>query len=241
MRALEHVFSKNPGEVMLVGGTALAGFYAGHRRSDDLDLFTRSEFDQRATLLAVRSLAEIGAELLDARQSAQYFHASARLDGHLFTIDVVLDPQLFEVGGFHVLEGGLHVASLDTLLCTKAATLVSRCSEKDLFDLLWIMAHVELTLPQLIERGRRVDSGLDEEALLISLNGARLSEDACGFGVAAEDTPRRVLQQVSELRGELLSSLSADLHKRPSPPLGKTVQKIRTWSKPTGRRKPEQG
>ena len=27
---------------MLVGGTALAGFYAGHRRSDDLDLFVGS-------------------------------------------------------------------------------------------------------------------------------------------------------------------------------------------------------
>ena len=222
---------------MLVGGTALAGFYAGHRRSDDLDLFTRSEFDQKATVLAVRSLGEAGAELVDTRQSAQFFHTSARLDGHLFTVDVVLDPQLFEIGAFHSLDGGLHVASLETLLCTKAATLVSRCSEKDLFDLLWILAHVEMTFVELIRCGRRIDSGLDEESLLVSLSGASLAEDACGFGVAPEDTSRKVFQQVSTLRDELLASLSAQLHQQPSSPLAETIRKIRTWSRTTGSRK----
>ena len=39
-RALTHVFAQGIDGAMLVGGTALAGYYAGHRRSDDLDLFT---------------------------------------------------------------------------------------------------------------------------------------------------------------------------------------------------------
>lgn len=38
-RGLSHVFAQGLSDTMLVGGTALAGFYAGHRRSDDLDLF----------------------------------------------------------------------------------------------------------------------------------------------------------------------------------------------------------
>ena len=48
---------------MLVGGTALAGFYAGHRRSDDLDLFTGSSAAFRQTVLAVRTLQSLGVEL----------------------------------------------------------------------------------------------------------------------------------------------------------------------------------
>ena len=46
---------------MLVGGTALAGYYAGHRRSDDLDLFVRDEAACRAAVLAVKSLVTLGA------------------------------------------------------------------------------------------------------------------------------------------------------------------------------------
>ena len=231
LRALEQLFASSLDQVMLVGGTALAGYYAGHRRSGDLDLFTRSDFDQRATILAVRALVEIGAEIFDSRQSGQYFHCSARLNGHLFTIDVVLDRQLFEVGSFHQLDSGVQLASFDTLLATKAATLVSRCSEKDLFDLLWILAQTEIELPELIERGRRIDSGLNEESLLISLNGAVLSEDACAFAIAPEDSPRRVLQQVTALRDELLASLSSMLHQRAPTPLGRTLRKIRKWSR----------
>ena len=41
-RALTHLSAQDLNGVMLVGGTALAGYYAGHRRSDDLDLFTEA-------------------------------------------------------------------------------------------------------------------------------------------------------------------------------------------------------
>ena len=47
-QALTHVFGQGVSGCMLVGGTALAGYYAGHRRSDDLDLFTEDAFSQRA-------------------------------------------------------------------------------------------------------------------------------------------------------------------------------------------------
>ena len=53
LRALQHVFAQGLSGCMLVGGTALAGFYAGHRRSDDLDLFTETGEDQSAAVLAV--------------------------------------------------------------------------------------------------------------------------------------------------------------------------------------------
>ncbi|MEW6751646.1 MAG: nucleotidyl transferase AbiEii/AbiGii toxin family protein [Candidatus Latescibacterota bacterium] len=60
-RALTRVFAQGISGCVLVGGTALAGYYAEHRRSDDLDLFTRDEPPFRAAVLAARSVAALGA------------------------------------------------------------------------------------------------------------------------------------------------------------------------------------
>ena len=62
--ALEHIFKQGISGSMLVGGTALAGYYAAHRRSDDIDIFTEGPHGQEAAVLAVESLAGKGALLL---------------------------------------------------------------------------------------------------------------------------------------------------------------------------------
>src|SRR3989339_1159256 len=84
-RALTHVFAQGIDGTMLVGGTALAGYYAGHRRSDDLELLTGHPLAQRATVLSVKSLAQIGCSLAHERGSAPFHHATRRLDGHDLT------------------------------------------------------------------------------------------------------------------------------------------------------------
>jgi hypothetical protein len=212
---------------MLVGGTALAGFYAGHRRSDDLDLFTATAEAQWAVRLAVKSLAEIGGVVDNERNSAQYFHADCELDAHAFTVDVVHDARLFEVGTGLVVDG-LTVASLDTLLMTKAATLVSRCSEKDLYDLIWILDHVEgLELPDLIDRGQRIDGGLSAESVLMVATGTKLSERSCGFCLAGGRSAAEVFSAVSAFKERLQETLSKHLHGQQIPPLGRLVRTLR--------------
>ena len=56
-RALTHVYAQRISGCMLAGGTAISGYYAGHRRSDDLELFAKDEDAHRAAVLAARSLA----------------------------------------------------------------------------------------------------------------------------------------------------------------------------------------
>ncbi len=80
-RSLCHVFAQEIKECVLAGETALSGFYAGHRRSDDLDLFVSSDSYQRSAVLAVKSLASMGAELEVQNESVQYFEGVGRLDG----------------------------------------------------------------------------------------------------------------------------------------------------------------
>ncbi len=94
-RALTHVFAQGIEGAMLVGGTALAGYYAGHRRSDDLDLFTEDTPAQKAVVLSVKSLGELGCSFAAERSSAHFYHTTCRLDGHDFTAQVVLDSKTY--------------------------------------------------------------------------------------------------------------------------------------------------
>lgn len=227
--ALQHIFDQELTETWLVGGTALAGFYAGHRRSDDLDLFVGDEVAYAATVLAVRSLEEIGAELTSQRRSAQYYNAVATMNGHRFTIDVVLDANLLRVGAMHRVVSGICVASMQTLLRTKAATLVSRCSEKDLYDLLWILNQREISIEELLALGSTIDAGVNPEAVLMAITGALLRKDACDFGI--DTSAAEIFAEVTQLKLVLEEQLSALLHAQPAEPLAKSIARIRRWQK----------
>ncbi len=223
--ALRHVFSKGASRCVLVGGTALSGYYAGHRRSDDLDLFTDDALSQRSTVLAVSSLGGIGTAFTDQRSSANFYHASCHLNGHDFTVQVVLDPRLFEVGSGVEADDGVTVASLPTILKMKAATLVSRAAEKDLYDLTWLLEQDPgLDVPVLIALGSEIDGGMNAEAVLISLVGTELRESACDFSLS--EAPGDVFTRVVRLRNALVQGLEAFLRGQPAPAIAALVRKL---------------
>lgn len=230
-RALCHVFAQgftqDAGGCILAGGTSLAGFYAGHRRSDDLDLFTSDESQQRSTALAVKSLASIGVAFTPQNETAQYFEGVGRLDGHFFKVTAVLDQNLFRVGAAVRLAGNVRVVDLETLFKMKAATLVSRCSEKDLYDLVWLFTHFpERTFADLIRWGGEIDGGVNGEALLSSVSGAILRKDACDFALDARITAGQIYDQISEFRRRLLKGVAQHLEEAPTLPLGALVHRL---------------
>jgi hypothetical protein len=225
-RALTHVFSSGLSGCMLVGGTALAGYYAAHRRSDDLDLFTEDDLSQKAAVLAVKSLRDIGATLGDERTTAHFYHATCHLDGHDFTAQVVLDSNLFEIGSGAMADDGVFVADLKTLLKMKAATLVSRGSEKDLYDLRWLFdQESELDLATLIALGTEVDGGMNAEALLTNLVGTQLRESACDFSLTQGSVD--VYAVVTQLQKSLVRGIESFLRGRPAPSIAALVRKLR--------------
>jgi hypothetical protein len=225
-RALTHVFAQGIEGAMLVGGTALAGYYAGHRRSDDLDLFTESGPAHKATVLSVKSLREIGASLSGERSSAHFHHATCRLDGHDLTAQVVLDSNLFDVGSSVQADDGVVVADLETLLKMKAATLVSRASEKDLYDLAWFFdLDDSIDVPALITLGKEVDGGVNGEAMLVSLVGTEMRKSACGF--SPNRSPVEVLAEVTRAQKGLIRGVESHLRERPAPPIAALIRKLR--------------
>ncbi|MGI8608555.1 MAG: nucleotidyl transferase AbiEii/AbiGii toxin family protein [Candidatus Dormibacteria bacterium] len=142
-RALRSLFTIRGAEAfVLFGGTALAEFYAGHRRSDDLDLFT---FDREAVRPFAQAVELTLGDRLGApgplRQGvgAEYFqqlfvdHPS---EGTL-KIDIGLadPPQLDPVA---VLDG-VRVAGFTDLVAGKASALSDRALPRDGVDLWWIV------------------------------------------------------------------------------------------------------
>ncbi|MGK5089029.1 nucleotidyl transferase AbiEii/AbiGii toxin family protein [Bdellovibrionota bacterium FG-2] len=225
--ALAHLFEQGIQGCMLVGGTALSGFYAGHRRSDDLDLFTRDTASYKATVLAAKSLETIGVKFLEkGAETAQYFRSTCELSHHRFTIDVVLDSNLFRVGS-SVNVAGIEVADLNTLLMTKAATLVSRCSEKDLYDLIWLFQQFpKLDFSGLIELGKEIDAGINSENILIALAGTSLAESACDFSLSPKITKQAIYKEILSFKKAMTKGIQKVLDEEPAPLLKELVQRV---------------
>lgn len=224
--ALVHVFEQGISSCMLVGGTALAGYYAGHRRSDDLDLFAGDESATKAAVLAVESLRGEGVTIDVLQRTAQFYSVVCRSREHQFTVQVVLDVNLFNIGHAIAADDGVHVADLQTLLKTKAATLLSRCSEKDLYDLRWLFGRFpELKARELIPLGAEIDGGMSPENLLISLVGAPLELTSCGFAVS--QSSEEVFAEIRSLKQRLANAFDKIARNQPAPVVGELIRRLR--------------
>lgn len=227
LQSLRHVFAQGLRDCVLVGGTALAGFYAGHRRSDDLDLFTGSATAFTQAVLAVRSLRTINVELEERSHSKQYYRAVCYHREVGFTVDVVLDEHSARLTDPNS-DGQVAVASLPALLAMKAAALVSRCSEKDLYDLLWLFdAFPERELQELIELGRMIDLGVTGETMVYSIGSTELDRAACGFAVEFGASATAVFSRIRTFQRELLRALDLHLNHSTASTLRDVVRRIR--------------
>ena len=232
-RAIQATFVGGLPDCALVGGTALAGFYACHRESDDMDLFTGNQKSQSIAVAAVKSLTTIGAVFSEELTTPSYYHALVVLDHHRFTVDVVLDTNLHRIGEFVTTSSGITVANLETLLKMKIATLVSRCSAKGFYDLVWLTENYRF--PDFIEwlqLGQMIDGGATAEAMLIAIIGADLRESACGFAVKFGISAAEVLKRITEFKVEIESRLVKHLESTPADasiaPLIRRLRKLRS-------------
>ena len=223
---LHFIFSRVKERLWLVGGTALAGYYAEHRRSDDLDLFAEDQETFRMTVLTVKALQKEGAQLKNERSSPLYYHTDVAHRGHAFTVDIVLDEYLHRLGTAVRANDGVWVADLCSLFSMKSSCLVSRCSEKDLFDLDWLIAHAEnFSAAELIRLGSLMDGGLNAETLLFSLKSATLRKEACHFLLPNSPlTVNQAHQKILDLQKFLISAVVEYEKKLP---LSENGQKIK--------------
>lgn len=207
--AIVRIFANCGEGIWLVGGTALAGFYTEHRRSDDIDLFARDDDSHQRAVLSIKGLAAIGAVFSNQSRTPQYYRADILLSGHAFTADAVLDENIHRIGRAVRTDDGVCVADIRTLMAMKIACLVSRVSEKDLFDLDWMFRHIgQPGIEEMVAMGSEIDGGLSVETLLISLKGSMLKKEACRFLLPGSPlSPEGAYRRITALRARLVKSL----------------------------------
>lgn len=168
--------------VFLTGGTALGAAHLGHRRSLDLDLFTRQadRFVELATEIEA-FLRDLGLKV-EARRSSPRFRRLAVSDPvETVPVDLVLDttPQ---VGEPVRIAGGLSVDSLADIAANKLAAILGRSEERDYVDL-WFLERAGVDLIASIPAARRKDAGLEAATLAFVLSEVRISRIPDGLVV----------------------------------------------------------
>lgn len=120
----------------LTGGAALAGFYLGHRGTDDLDLFARPGPSLDDALRAMRdACASCGAAVETLQSLADFKRLLARRGDETCVIDLVIDraPAIDDEKSTF---GSVRVDTLREITANKLCAVVGRSEAKDLVDLM---------------------------------------------------------------------------------------------------------
>ena len=129
--------------------------------------------------------------------------------------------------GIHLAKAMIHIHTRRDTPERVNPDLVSRCAEKDLYDLLWLLdAFSDLKLASLVEQGAEIDGGLTAESALVSLVSASLSEGACDFSTT-EDAAA-VYGRILAFRESLAQSLEKLARAEPPGAFGDLVRRLKT-------------
>ena len=179
-RILEKVGRNLPG-FFLTGGSALGPFYLGHRRSADLDFFTRqgADYDERVRQFLRLVVAEdLAATPGNAGPGFRRFVLSDRKEE--VPVDLVHDTAP-AVGAPATSEEGFPLDSLDDITANKLTTILSRAEIRDYVDLFFLAK--ERDLLAFVPLARQKDGGVDEATLAFVLSQVKVNRAPEGLEI----------------------------------------------------------
>lgn len=147
----------------LTGGTALSAFYLVHRQSQDLDLFTLSEFD---TLLLKKTIDYIAAktqsEIIAKVKTENYLevYLESKKDHWVQRLDFVHE-QPVHFGRIATIDT-VRIDSLENIATNKILSIYGRLELKDYLDLYFILNEAKPDFYKLFDLAKKKDTGLHE-------------------------------------------------------------------------------
>ena len=130
IEVLERFFRHSQG-FFLTGGTALAGFYLGHRSSNDLDLFCTDDKVFSGGQVSLEAVAREMGGKLDAIQTAPTFCRFAlEQGGGNVLVDLVRDTAYQAVKDKPSWKG-VRVDAIEDITANKLCTVLSRFELRD--------------------------------------------------------------------------------------------------------------
>ncbi len=159
----------------LAGGTALAGFYLGHRLSFDLDLFTGEENLVRP--LAARfemALREAGFEVVVSRRFAAFAQFVVRRGEASHKVDLAFDSP-FRLEEPKRTELGVFVESYQDLMADKTLAYYGRSEPRDAVDVYFLLQRH--SWDALMQAAGEKDTGFDLYWFAVALHRAESFPD----------------------------------------------------------------
>jgi predicted nucleotidyltransferase component of viral defense system len=187
-------FFRRENRFFLTGGAALAGFHLGHRRTQDLDLFTTENRIEEGVAALQGTARELGATL-EATQTAPDFRRYLLRRGEsAVVVDLVRDaaPQLY---ADKQVINGIRVDPPEEILANKLCTLLSRAEIRDLVDVR-ALEQAGYPIERYFEAASRKDGGLTPGQLAWVLSDVRIGEDVHPPGGVSAAELRDYLQDL---------------------------------------------
>ncbi len=185
-RDLLEAFFAREGRLFLTGGGALAGFYLGHRTTEDLDLFAAPGLDLAEPAHALEDAARALGATTAARSTYPDFRRVVVTRGaETCVVDLVVDRAPM-IDPAKVMIGAVRVDTEREIAANKICTLLSRSEIKDLVDLTALVRR-GIDLDQAFTDARRKDAGAEPATLAWLLEQLTIAPEAVlPSGISAE-------------------------------------------------------
>jgi hypothetical protein len=159
----------------LTGGTALAEFYLGHRRSFDLDLFTAQETLIRPISLEIeRRFLEQGWPVRVTRRFATFVEMVVTVGDEDLRVDLALDTP-FHFAPPEPSVYGVPVNDLEDLKAEKTLAYYGRAEMRDAVDLYFLLR--QFPPEALMDLAVQKDAGFDRYWFAVALQKAETFPD----------------------------------------------------------------
>jgi hypothetical protein len=200
-RDLLTAFFARETRLFLTGGAALAGFYLGHRGTEDLDLFSPPGLDLAEAEHALIAAAHaVGATVTPKTTYPDFRRSIVTRGDETCIVDLVID-RIPPVDAQKARFDTCVVDTMREMAANKITTLLSRSEIKDLVALLALI-DAGVDLEQAFADARRKDAGADPATLAWLLDQISIAPEA---RLPGGTTPARLL----ELRDALVVNLRA--------------------------------
>lgn len=172
---LREFFSRE-NRFFLTGGAALVGFYFGHRRTEDLGLFTLEDEVENGFAIARDAAKSINATIESIQTSPDFRRLLVKRGDEAVVVDLVrehvfqLEPEKREING-------IRIDSPEEILANKLCTLLSRSEIRDLIDVREF-EKAGFSLKNAFQVAAKKDSGLSPAQLAWVLNQIKFGDDA---------------------------------------------------------------
>lgn len=218
-RDILEVFAKlaDQQQFYLAGGTALAGFYLGHRLSFDLDLFTGvGELVTPTSYAFELALNNAGFDVTVTRRFASFCQLVVTRADEIQKIDLAYDSP-FHLQDTQATSLGIWVASYPDLSADKTLAYFARSEPRDAIDVFFLAQQDGWNV--LMQRAAEKDTGFDPYWFAIALQRASKFPDELArwpVKMIREIDPSTLKQQFIELSLEIMAQI--DANNNPLPP-----------------------